>query len=83
MAIELAPKRLRVNTLAPGVVVTPMTEGAFYSQQEETKEKIISLHPLGPGNTDDIAFACIYLLSDAARWITGTNIAIDGGYTAR
>lgn len=83
MAIELAPKKLRVNTLSPGVVVTPMTDGAVYSQQEETKEKIISLHPLGLGNTDDIAFACIYLLSDASRWVTGANIPIDGGYTAR
>lgn len=83
MAIELAPKKLRVNTLSPGVVVTPMTDGAVYSQQEETKEKIISLHPLGLGNTDDIALACIYLLSDASRWVTGANIPIDGGYTAR
>jgi NAD(P)-dependent dehydrogenase (short-subunit alcohol dehydrogenase family) len=83
MAIELAPKKLRVNTISPGVVVTPMTEGAFYSQNEETREKIVSLHPLGLGNADDIAYACIYLLSDAARWITGANLAIDGGYTAR
>jgi NAD(P)-dependent dehydrogenase (short-subunit alcohol dehydrogenase family) len=83
MAIELAPKKIRVNTISPGVVVTPMTDGAFYSQQEETREKIISLHPLGLGNTDDIAFASIYLLSDASRWITGANIPVDGGYTAR
>ena len=83
MAIELAPKKIRVNTIAPGVVVTPMTDGAVYSQDDETREKIIALHPLGLGNTDDIAYACIYLLSDAARWITGANIPIDGGYTAR
>lgn len=83
MALELAPKKLRVNTIAPGVVVTPMTDGAVYSQQEETRERIVSLHPLGLGNTDDIAYACIYLLSDAARWITGANIPIDGGYTAK
>lgn len=83
MAIELAPKKLRVNTIAPGVVVTPMTNEAVYSQDEDSRAKIISLHPLGLGNTDDIAYACIYLLSDAARWITGANIPIDGGYTAR
>lgn len=83
MALELAPKKIRVNTIAPGVVVTPMTDGAVYSQNEEARERIVSLHPLGLGNTDDIAYACIYLLSDAARWITGTNIPIDGGYTAR
>lgn len=83
MALELAPKKLRVNTISPGVVVTPMTDGAVYSQSDETREKIIALHPLGLGNTDDIAYACNYLLSDAARWITGANIPIDGGYTAR
>jgi len=83
LAIELAPKKLRVNTLSPGVVVTPMTDGAVYSQNDDAREKIVSLHPLGLGNTDDIAFACIYLLSDASRWITGANIPIDGGYTAR
>lgn len=83
MALELAPKNIRVNTIAPGVVVTPLTDSAVYSQTTDAKEKIIALHPLGLGNTDDIALACIYLMSDAARWITGTNIPIDGGYTAR
>ena len=83
LAVELAPKNLRVNCLSPGVVVTPMTEAAVYNQTEEAQERVRALHPLGLGNTDDIAFAGIYLLSDAARWITGTNIPIDGGYTAR
>lgn len=83
LALELAPKKIRVNCVSPGVVVTPMTDAAIYSQSAETRQKVISLHPLGLGNTDDIAYACIYLLSDASRWVTGTNLVVDGGYTAR
>ena len=41
------------------------------------------MHPLGLGKPSDIAYACIYLLSDAARWITGTDLVIDGGYSAK
>jgi NAD(P)-dependent dehydrogenase (short-subunit alcohol dehydrogenase family) len=83
LALELASKKIRVNCISPGVVVTPMTESAVYSQTPEAKERITQLHPLGLGNTDDIAYASIYLLSDASRWVTGTNLVIDGGYTAR
>lgn len=83
MAIELAPKKIRVNCIAPGVVVTPMTQNAYYSQNEELRNRITSLHPLGVGEPGDIANACVYLLSDASRWITGTQLVVDGGYTAR
>jgi NAD(P)-dependent dehydrogenase (short-subunit alcohol dehydrogenase family) len=83
MAVELAPKKIRVNCIAPGVVDTPMSQKAYYSQNEELKEKIIKLHPLGLGTPEDVANACIYLLSDAGRWVTGTQLMIDGGYTAR
>jgi NAD(P)-dependent dehydrogenase (short-subunit alcohol dehydrogenase family) len=41
------------------------------------------MHPLGIGEPEDVAHACIFLLSDEARWITGSNLVIDGGYTAR
>ena len=83
MAVELAPKKIRVNCIAPGVVDTPMTQKAYYNQSEELKERIINLHPLGLGKPEDIANACIFLLSDAGRWITGTQMLVDGGYTAR
>jgi NAD(P)-dependent dehydrogenase (short-subunit alcohol dehydrogenase family) len=83
MAIELAPKNIRVNCIAPGVVDTPMSQQAYYSKNEELKERIISLHPLGLGLPDDVANACVFLLSDASRWITGTQLMVDGGYTAR
>jgi NAD(P)-dependent dehydrogenase (short-subunit alcohol dehydrogenase family) len=83
MALELAPKKIRVNCISPGVVVTPMSSSAVYTQDEASLERTKSYHPLGLGNPEDIANGCMFLLSDASRWITGTNIIIDGGYTAR
>jgi NAD(P)-dependent dehydrogenase (short-subunit alcohol dehydrogenase family) len=83
IAIELARKKIRVNSVSPGVVETPMSINAVYNRDEVSLEKIKSLHPLGLGTPDDIANACIFLLSDAARWITGTNIIVDGGYLAK
>ena len=83
MAVELAAKKIRVNCIAPGVVDTPMTQKAYYNQSEELKERINNLHPLGLGKPDDIANACVFLLSDAGRWVTGTQLLVDGGYTAR
>jgi NAD(P)-dependent dehydrogenase (short-subunit alcohol dehydrogenase family) len=83
MAVELAPKKIRVNAVSPGVVVTPMSGKAVYSRDEESLNKIKSLHPLGLGEPADVANACVFLLSDAARWITGTNLIVDGGYLAR
>ena len=82
LAIELANKRIRVNCISPGVVETPMSNSAVYSQSEVSRKEIEHLHPLGLGKPEDIANACIFLLSDASRWITGTNLVIDGGYTA-
>jgi NAD(P)-dependent dehydrogenase (short-subunit alcohol dehydrogenase family) len=83
LALELANKNIRVNCISPGVVETPMSGSAVYSQNEEAYNKIKSKHPLGLGKPEDIANACIFLLSDASRWITGTNLIVDGGYTAR
>lgn len=83
MAVELASKRVRVNCISPGVVETPMSESSAYSRNEETRSKIERLHPLGLGKPKDVANAAVYLLSDASRWVTGTNLFVDGGYTAR
>ena len=83
LALELAPKKIRVNCISPGVVDTPMSQSAVYSQSEESLNRIRSLHPLGLGRVEDVAHACVFLLSDEARWITGTNLFVDGGYTAR
>lgn len=83
LALELAPKIIRVNCISPGVVVTPMSGNAVYSKDEESLNRIKSYHPLGLGKVEDVASSCVFLLSDEARWITGTNLFVDGGYTAR
>lgn len=82
LALELARRHIRVNCISPGVVETPMSNSAVYSQSEEAMQAIEQMHPLGLGQPKDIAHACIYLLSDAASWVTGTNLIVDGGYTA-
>lgn len=83
MAIELAQRKIRVNAISPGVVETPMSKNAIYSRNEEAFNKIKQLHPLGLGQPEDVANACVYLLSDAGRWVTGTNLVVDGGYLAK
>lgn len=83
MALELAERDIRVNTISPGVVKTPMSDSSAYSNTKESIATVSSLHPLGLGAPEDVAYACIYLLSEASKWVTGTNLIIDGGYTAK
>jgi len=83
MALELAKKNIRVNCILPGVVETEMSNKMLESLSEDSKKSIINMHPLGLGKPNDIAYACAYLLSDATRWITGSNLVIDGGYSAQ
>jgi NAD(P)-dependent dehydrogenase (short-subunit alcohol dehydrogenase family) len=83
IALELVKKNIRVNCILPGVVETEMTNKMFENLSEDSKKAIIEMHPLGLGKPNDIAYACAYLLSDVARWVTGTNLVIDGGYSAR
>lgn len=83
MSIELAARKIRVNSISPGVVLTPMSNNAIYSKDDETLKRIKDMHPLGLGQPEDVANACVFLLSNAARWITGTNLIVDGGYLAR
>lgn len=81
MALELANNKIRVNSISPGVVMTEMTQKLFASITEKNIQDIIDKHPLGIGEANDIAHLCIYLLSNSSKWITGTDITIDGGYS--
>ena len=81
MALEMASRDIRINTVSPGTILTPMMQNALDAMSEEDKRQRIGGFPLGLGNTTDISNACIYLLSDASRWITGQNLVVDGGYT--
>ena len=82
LASELCSKNINVNCILPGTILTPMMQNYLETLDDESREKRISGFPLGLGNPSDISSACIYLLSDAARLITGQNLVIDGGYTA-
>jgi len=82
MALELAPKKIRVNCVLPAVVRTEMSENLFRTISPESMNNILAMHPLGLGQPEDVANAFLFLLSDASKWITGTSLIIDGGYSA-
>lgn len=78
-SLDLAPKHIRCNSVAPGMIETPLKD-AKTAITEEQWEKNRQQYPLGRfGNPEDVAFAIIYLLSDASCWVTGTEIVVDGG----
>ena len=80
-ALELASKQIRVNAVCPGMVQTQMIHEGEVAEQ---LEKGLVDYPLGRyGEPNDIAYAIIYLLSNASSWVTGTNMIIDGGLTIR
>lgn len=83
LALELAPRGIRVNCIAPGFVRTPLFERTETLWDEDQKKAVEDLHPLGFGEPTDIASAVAFLLADTGRWITGTVIVVDGGYLAR
>lgn len=82
LAAELAPRQIRVNEIVAGAVETPMHESIVRNMDEATIGDYRSMHLLGFGAPSDLTQAALFLLSDAARWITGASIAVDGGYTA-
>jgi len=83
MALEMAPLQVRVNSISPGVVLTPMSRTGLSKLPESSLNALKSQHPLGFGEPEDIAALSAFLLSDKASWITGSDIAVDGGYTAQ
>lgn len=77
-AIELGAKEIRSNAVLPGMVETKLINSGTYT--DEDKQKDLILYPLGRyGRPTDIAHGIIYLLSDASKWVTGTELVIDGG----
>lgn len=81
-AKEFAPRKVRVNCICPGMVDTPLIHrGTVSDEQLKENEK---LYPLGRyGLPEDIAFAAVYLLSDAASWVTGQSLVLDGGISIK
>jgi len=82
LAVELARNRIRVNCVSPAFVQTAMIDQLKDALLPEQFAAIEAMHPLGLGTTIDVANAIAFLLSDAAGWITGTGLIVDGGYTA-
>lgn len=83
LAIELASKNIRVNSVVPANIRTPMYDTMVAVGGEEAAQKIEAKQPLGLGEPEDVANAVVFLLSDAARFITGTRLVVDGGYLAQ
>ena len=81
LALELAPKKITVNAIAPGAIETP---GAMKSMTEEVKKQTIAIIPLARfGLPEDIANAVLFLASEKSDYITGQTIIVDGGWTLR
>lgn len=77
-AKELAPKRIRVNTVLPAMIDTPLIHRGAVSDEEHAADA--ATYPLKRyGRPEEVAYAIVYLLSDAAAWVTGTSMVIDGG----
>lgn len=85
-AMLYAPDRIRVNSVHPGFIWTPLVEHHLQGSSEElekAKQATASLHPLGHmGEPDDIAWGIVFLASDESKFMTGSELVIDGGYTA-
>ena len=81
LAVELSPLGIRVNCIAPGFIETDMSAKAL-NNDKERKQKVLSRTPMGKlGKPEDVAHAAVYLASDAASYITGVILPVDGGNT--
>ncbi len=79
-ALELAPKKIRVNSVCPGMVNTSLIKGGAVSEEQHQAD--MQKYPLKRyGEPEDIAHGIVYLLSAASSWVTGHSLVIDGGYT--
>ena len=79
-AVQLGPKQIRVNAIAPGLIWTPMVENLG----PDVREKRRKASPLGTEGTGwDVGWGAVYLASDESRWVTGQTLIIDAGLTSR
>lgn len=84
MAVDFGPRGVRVNAVAPGTTLTPMIERLFADMAPDARAEIVERHPIGRfAQPREIARAILFLGSDAASFVTGTVLPVDGGYTAK
>lgn len=80
VALELAPRSIRVNCINPGMIETDLLKSGSIGEDELEKDRL--KYPLKRyGKPEEVAYAAVYLLSDATQWMTGSSLLIDGGYT--
>jgi NAD(P)-dependent dehydrogenase (short-subunit alcohol dehydrogenase family) len=83
MAVEFGPHNVRVNSISPGTINTPMNEKVIADLGEKVARAWVKMHPIGRiGKPEEIAEAAVYLASDAAGFTTGIDLRVDGGLTA-
>ena len=82
LALELAPKQIRVNAILPGFVESALMDDGAISEEQMLQHK--QNYPIGRfGKPEDIAYLSVYLLSDVSQWMTGSLLTIDGGYSIK
>ncbi len=85
MSLELAPYKIRVNCICPGIVDTDMYRNFLRTSKDPDSlhARLVQSHPIGRiGKPEDIAYGALFLASDESDWITGAILPIDGGFTA-
>jgi len=83
LAIELVPRGIRVNSIMPSHIKTEMYDSVVGHLSDSHEAQVLARQPLGLGSVEDVANAAAFLLSDASRFITGIDLAVDGGYLAQ
>ena len=80
VALELAPRGIRANSINPGMIETDLLINGNIGAEELETDRL--KYPLKRyGKPEEVAYAAVYLLSDATQWMTGSSLLIDGGYT--
>jgi NAD(P)-dependent dehydrogenase (short-subunit alcohol dehydrogenase family) len=83
LSLELRSNNIRVNAIAPSMIETPMIQKELSKLSDEQRETLIASMPGGIGQPEDVAWAAVYLLSDASRMINGISLLVDNGYCAK
>jgi len=83
LACELATKKIRINSLVAGAVETEMHARLTHNASSDVIDAYRDMHLLGFGEKSDISNAALFLLSEYSKWITGTDLVVDGGYLCK
>lgn len=78
LASELSRQKIRVNSIAPGIIETPLLDNGVFNKEKRKQEE--AKYPLGLGSSKDVVNSAQFLLSEASRWITGSVLELNGGY---